>query len=165
MPQEGPTPHKRVITIAFIWTTAFCIATGCEYGCLHYKCCFHDHQYCSICHKCCCLHRKCRFPHHQYCHLHHTYCRPITNIVVFITIAVILIKSAVLFITSSRGSASEYVLYFKCHRIYYNGGVTEYTNLYIFCDTCLLWDVLYDIFKSVYSETLGLEVYSYSYSY
>ena len=28
----------------------------------------------------------------------------------------------------NRGSVAEYVLYFKCHRIYYNGSVTEYTN-------------------------------------
>ena len=27
----------------------------------------------------------------------------------------------------ARGSAAEYVLYFKCHRIYYNGSVTKYT--------------------------------------
>ena len=37
----------------------------------------------------------------------------------------------------SIGSASEYEWYFKCHRIYYNGSVTECTNLYIFSDTCL----------------------------
>ena len=46
-----------------------------------------------------------------------------------------------------RGSVAEYVLYFKCHRIYYNESVTEYANLYIFCDTCLKWDFHYNIFK------------------
>ena len=33
---------------------------------------------------------------------------------------------------SWRGSVREYVLYFKCHRIYYSGSVTEYTNLLIY---------------------------------
>ena len=36
-----------------------------------------------------------------------------------------------------RGSAIEHVLYFKCHRKYYNGSATENTDLDIFCDTCL----------------------------
>ena len=46
-----------------------------------------------------------------------------------------------------RGSVTEYVLYFKCQRIYYNGSVTEYTNLFIFWDTCFQWDFHYNIFK------------------
>ena len=46
-----------------------------------------------------------------------------------------------------RGSVTEYLLYFKCHRIYYTGSVTEYTNLLIFCDTCPKWDFHYNIFK------------------
>ena len=37
----------------------------------------------------------------------------------------------------SGGSAAEHVLYFKCHRKYYNGSASENTNLNIFCDTCL----------------------------
>ena len=47
----------------------------------------------------------------------------------------------------TRVSVTEYVLYFRCHRIYYNGSVTHYTNLFIFCDTCLQWDFHYNIFK------------------
>ena len=35
----------------------------------------------------------------------------------------------------------------KCHRIFYNGSVTEYTNLFIFSDMCLHWDFHYNIFK------------------
>ena len=46
----------------------------------------------------------------------------------------------------ARGSAIEHVLYFKCHRKYYNGSATENTDLVIFCDTCLQWDFHYSIF-------------------
>ena len=45
-----------------------------------------------------------------------------------------------------RGSAAEHVLYFKCHRKYYNGSASENTDLVIFCDTCLQWDSHYNIF-------------------
>lgn len=45
-----------------------------------------------------------------------------------------------------RGSAVEHVLYFKCHRKYYNGSATENTDLDIFCDTCLQWEFHYSIF-------------------
>ena len=48
---------------------------------------------------------------------------------------------------NGRGIVPKYVLYLKLHRIDYIGIVTEYTNLYIFCDTCLLWDFHYAIFK------------------
>ena len=40
-------------------------------------------------------------------------------------------------VLQKKGSAAEYVLYFKCHRIYYNTSIKKYNNLYIFCDTCL----------------------------
>ena len=31
--------------------------------------------------------------------------------------------------------------------MYYKGSVPEYTNLFIFCDTCLQWDFPFNIFK------------------
>ena len=33
-------------------------------------------------------------------------------------------------------------------KIYYNGRVTEYTSLFISCDTCLQWDSHYNILKA-----------------
>ena len=45
----------------------------------------------------------------------------------------------------TRGSVTEYLLYFKCHRIYYNS-VTKYTKLLIFCNTCIQWDFQYNKF-------------------
>ena len=44
-----------------------------------------------------------------------------------------------------RGSVAEYVLYFKCHGICYYGSVTEYTNVFIFYDTCLQCDFQYNV--------------------
>ena len=38
---------------------------------------------------------------------------------------------------NSIGSAIEHVLYFKCHRNFFNGIATQNTDLGIFCDTCL----------------------------
>ena len=38
---------------------------------------------------------------------------------------------------TGRESAAEHVLYFKCHRKYYNGSASENTDLNIFCNTCL----------------------------
>ena len=38
-----------------------------------------------------------------------------------------------------KGSVVEYILHFICHRINYNEGVTECTNLLILCDTCIQW--------------------------
>ena len=40
-------------------------------------------------------------------------------------------------VENCRGSAAENVLYFKCHRKYYNGSASENTDLKMFCDTCL----------------------------
>ena len=39
-------------------------------------------------------------------------------------------------LTVCRGSATDHVLYFKCHRKCYNGSASENTDLNIFCDTC-----------------------------
>ena len=40
-------------------------------------------------------------------------------------------------VSVGKGNVAEYVLYVKCYRIYYDGSVREYTNLYIFCDNFL----------------------------
>ena len=45
------------------------------------------------------------------------------------------------FYLNGRGSAIEHVLYFKCHRKYHNGSATENTELDIFCDTYLKWEL------------------------
>ena len=54
-------------------------------------------------------------------------------------------KAVNLGLTISRGSATEHVLYFKCHRKYYTGSASENTDLDIFCDTCLQWEFHYSI--------------------
>ena len=70
-----------------------------------------------------------------------------------------------LIMSASRGSVAKYVMYFKS-RIYCNGSVTEYTNLYMYSatlilglkDTCLgmnwiHWNFL--LFSYIYTSNLG----------